>query len=89
MKMKGLKQPIMALKRIHMPRNTGTGPIVGAFSLMMGFALVWHIWWMAPLGLLGIVLSIIVHSFNENRAYYVPAEDIARIERFASPLLAH
>ena len=89
MKMKGLKQPIMALKRIHMPRNTGTGPIVGAFSLMMGFALVWHIWWMALLGLLGIVLSIIVHSFNENRAYYVPAEDVARIERFASPLLAH
>jgi cytochrome o ubiquinol oxidase subunit I len=89
MKMKGLKQPIMALKRIHMPRNTGTGPIVGAFSLMMGFALVWQIWWMALLGLLGIVLSIIVHSFNENRAYYVPAEDIARIERFASPLLTH
>jgi cytochrome o ubiquinol oxidase subunit I len=89
MKMKGLKQPAMALKRIHMPRNTGTGPIVGAFSLMMGFALVWHIWWMALLGLLGVVLSIIVHSFDENRAYYVPAEDIARIERFASPLLAH
>jgi len=44
---------------------------------------------MALLGLLGIVLSIIVHSFNENRAYYVPAEDIARIERFASPLLTH
>jgi cytochrome o ubiquinol oxidase subunit I len=77
------------LKRIHMPRNTGTGPIVGAFSLMMGFALVWHIWWMALLGLLGIIFSIIVHSFNENRAYDVPAEDIARIERFASPLLAH
>jgi cytochrome o ubiquinol oxidase subunit 1 len=89
MKMKGLKQPTTALKRIHMPRNTGTGPIVGAFSLMLGFGLVWHIWWMAFLGLLGIVLSIIVHSFNEDRAYYVPAEDIARIERLASPLLAH
>ena len=87
--MKGLKQPIMALKRIHMPRNTSTGPIVGAFSLMMGFALVWHIWWMALVGLVGIVLSIIVHSFYENRAYYVQAEDVARIERLSSPLLAH
>jgi cytochrome o ubiquinol oxidase subunit I len=89
MKMRGLMQATMAFRRLHMPRNTGTGPIVGAFSLMLGFALVWHIWWMALFGLLGIVLSIIVHSFNENRAYYVPAEDIARIERLASPLLAH
>jgi cytochrome o ubiquinol oxidase subunit 1 len=88
-KRKGLKQPSTALRRIHMPRNTATGPIVGAFSLMLGFALVWHIWWMALVGLVGIVLSIIVHSFNENRAYYVQAEDVARIERLSSRLLAH
>src|SRR6202047_1309367 len=88
-KRKGLKQPSTAFRRIHMPRNTATGPIVGAFSLMLGFALVWHIWWMALVGLVGIVLSIIVHSFNENRAYYLQAEDVARIERLSSPLLAH
>jgi cytochrome o ubiquinol oxidase subunit 1 len=56
---------------------------------MLGFALVWHIWWMALVGLVGIVLSIVVHSFNEDRAYYVQAEDVARIERLSSPLLAH
>jgi cytochrome o ubiquinol oxidase subunit 1 len=88
-KRKGLKRPSTAFRRIHMPRNTATGPIVGAFSLMLGFALVWHIWWMALVGLVGIVLSIIVHSFNENRAYYVQAEDVARIERHSSPLLAY
>jgi cytochrome o ubiquinol oxidase subunit I len=88
MKQRGIAHANKAFRPIHMPRNTGTGPIVGAFSLVLGFALVWHIWWMALGGLLGIVLSIIAHSFNENRAYFVPVEDVARIARINSPLLA-
>ena len=88
MKSEGQARPTMAVRRIHMPHNTGTGPIVGAFSLILGFALVWHIWWIVLLGVLGIVISIIVHSFDENRAYYVPAEDVARIERTTSLRLA-
>jgi cytochrome o ubiquinol oxidase subunit 1 len=71
-----------------MPCNTGTGPIVGAFSLILGFALVWHIWWMALLGIVGVIVSVIFHSFDEDRAYYVPSDDVARIERATSPLPA-
>lgn len=38
---------------IHMPKNTSAGVIIGAFSLVMGFALIWHIWWLAIVGLVG------------------------------------
>jgi len=72
---------------IHMPRNTATGVIIGAFSFALGFGLIWHIWWMALVGLLGIVISLITHSFNQHREYFVPAVDIARIERLRSPAL--
>jgi cytochrome o ubiquinol oxidase subunit 1 len=88
MKQQGAIQTIGKLKGIHMPRNTSTGLVIGGFSLVLGFALVWQIWWMAVFGVLGIVISAMVHSFNQNREYYLWAEDVARIQGFRSPILA-
>ncbi len=65
---------------IHMPRNTPTGFIIGIVSLGLGFGLVWHIWWLAVLSLLIMIGAGIVHSFNEDRDYYVPADEVAAIE---------
>lgn len=65
---------------IHMPSNTAAGVFIGVFSLMLGFAGVWHIWWLAIVGLIGIVLSVIVHSSIEDGGYFIPAETVRRIE---------
>ena len=88
MKRKKVQGSVSAFARIHMPRNTATGVIVGGFSLIMGFALIWHIWWMAALGLAGIVLAVIAHSFDEDRHFYLPAEAVALIEGVRSPTSA-
>lgn len=65
---------------IHMPRNTVAGPIMGAFSIVLGFALVWHIWWLAGVGALGIFAAFMGRIFNEDTDYYVPADEVKRIE---------
>ena len=65
---------------IHMPKNTAVGLIISAFSLVMGFALVWHIWWMAVLGLAGMAVTYIKHTCNDDVDYYVPVDEVARIE---------
>ena len=65
---------------IHMPKNTWAGFVISAFSLMMGFAFVWHIWWMAAAGFLGMVASWIVYSFERNKDYYVQVDEIEAIE---------
>ncbi|MTJ80057.1 MAG: cytochrome o ubiquinol oxidase subunit I [Telmatospirillum sp.] len=65
---------------IHMPSNTGTGVILSAFATVLGFALVWQIWWLAIVALAGAIVVTIVHSFNENRAYSVPGDVVARTE---------
>jgi cytochrome o ubiquinol oxidase subunit 1 len=67
-------------KKIHMPRNTAAGVILAGFSLVIGFALVWHIWWMAIAGLVGSVIAFIIRSNDDDIDYYVPAEEVARIE---------
>jgi cytochrome o ubiquinol oxidase subunit 1 len=67
-------------KKIHMPRNTGVGFYISAASLVFGFALIWHIWWLAAVGLVGMVAIFIVRSNDDDIDYYVPAEEVARIE---------
>jgi len=70
---------------IHMPRNTAAGFWIGAFSIVLGFALTWHIWWLAVVGLVGMIGSFIARTFDNDIDYYVPAAEVERIEnaRFA------
>jgi cytochrome o ubiquinol oxidase subunit 1 len=63
-----------------MPANTSTGLLIGAFSLVLGFAGVWYIWWLALVGLLGIVVMVIVRSADDKIDYYIPADTVRRIE---------
>lgn len=65
---------------IHMPKNTPTGMYVSACSLVFGFAMIWYIWWLAAIGFIGIVVTSIWHSFNDDVDYYVQVDEIKAIE---------
>ncbi|MGK2889596.1 MAG: cytochrome o ubiquinol oxidase subunit I [Candidatus Malihini olakiniferum] len=67
-------------EEIHMPKNTGVGVIISVFSLVFGFAMIWHIWWMAIVGFIGMIATWIVRSFNRDEDYYVPVNQIEEIE---------
>ena len=73
-------QKPLAYEQIHMPKNTGAGVVIAAFSLIFGFAMIWHIWWLAILGFAGMIVTWIAHSFNEDVDYYVPVSEVERIE---------
>ncbi|MFC0269037.1 cytochrome o ubiquinol oxidase subunit I [Kushneria aurantia] len=66
---------------IHMPRNTTEGPILSLFSLIFGFAMVWHIWWLVAVGIIGMFVTFMFRIFNDDTDYYVPAAEVERIER--------
>ncbi|MEM9781356.1 MAG: cbb3-type cytochrome c oxidase subunit I, partial [Pseudomonadota bacterium] len=65
---------------IHMPHYTATGVVLSALMTVMGFALVWHIWWLAALSFLASLGYGIAHTFNYDRDYYVPGEEVHAIE---------
>ncbi|ALP68316.1 cytochrome o ubiquinol oxidase subunit I [Paraburkholderia caribensis] len=65
---------------IHMPRNTAAGFIISAFSLLFGFAMVWHMWVFAIVGLIGMIATFIARSYDQDVDYYVPAAEVERIE---------
>ncbi|HEV8666845.1 MAG TPA: cytochrome o ubiquinol oxidase subunit I [Candidatus Paceibacterota bacterium] len=66
---------------IEMPKNTYAGLFIAGFAFAFGFAFVWHIWWLAIVGLVGVVLTIIIRSFNENTEYTITAAEVAATER--------
>jgi len=89
MKQKGItaKKPA-EYQKIHMPRNTPAGVFIGLFALAFGFALIWHIWWLAIVGILGIIGTMIVRTSNDDIDYYVPAEEVKRIEELHAQKVA-
>ncbi|KJH80693.1 MULTISPECIES: cytochrome o ubiquinol oxidase subunit I [Pseudomonas] len=89
MKERGQKTAVEAdFQAIHMPRNTAMGLVISLFSLIMCFALVWHIWWLAIVGLVATIGGVIWRSADDDIDYYVPAEEVARIENQRIKMLA-
>jgi cytochrome o ubiquinol oxidase subunit I len=85
MKQRALQQARLseepAYAEIEMPRNSPTGFICAFFATIMGFALIWHIWWMVGLAALGAYATFVVFAWRDVDEYIIPAETVARIDR--------
>jgi len=66
---------------IEMPRNSATGFICAFFSTIMGFALIWHIWWMVGVAFVGAYATFVVLAWRDRHEVVIPAHDVARIDR--------
>ena len=66
---------------IEMPRNSPTGFVCAFFATVMGFALIWHIWWMVAAGFIGAVATFVVFAWRDHDEYIIPAAEVARIDR--------
>jgi cytochrome o ubiquinol oxidase subunit I len=68
-------------KPIEMPKNSAIGFINAFFAVVTGFAVIWHIWWMAGLGLIGSFMTFLVFAFRDEEEVEVSVERIAGFER--------
>lgn len=73
------KKPVV-YKDIKMPKNRAVGPTLGLLTVLFGFSMVWYIWWLAVVSLLGIIGSIVTISFNDDNEYIITAEEVKSIE---------
>jgi cytochrome o ubiquinol oxidase subunit 1 len=66
---------------IEMPRNSATGVVCAFFATLMGFALIWHIWWIVAVGAVGAYATFVVFAWRDRVEEIIPAEVVARIDR--------
>ena len=88
MKRHGFRRAENGFLPIHMPKNTAAGVVLAAISLVLGFALVWHIWWLAIATFVALVVATIVHTFNYQRDDHIPAAEVAATEAARTQQLA-
>jgi len=84
----GFKRMLDGYIPIHMPKNTGAGFVIAVLSAACGFALIWHMWYIAAAIFVAMVLATIVHTFNYKRDYHIPANEVADTEAARTRLLA-
>jgi len=88
MKQNGYERPQQGFIPIHMPKNTAAGILLASLATITGFALIWHIWWLAIAAFASTIISAIVHTFNYKRDYYLPAEQVVRTEAARTQVMA-
>jgi cytochrome o ubiquinol oxidase subunit 1 len=88
MKQRGHVRPVTGFVPIHMPKNTWAGFVLAMLAALCGFALIWHMWLVAAAAFVVLVLTTIVHTFNYDREFYIPTDEVVRCEDARTRMLA-
>jgi cytochrome o ubiquinol oxidase subunit 1 len=78
---RGTPEPEPAYQDIELPRNSATGFVCAFFAAILGFSLIWHIWWLAALAFVGAFATFVVFAWRDRTEYRIPAAEVARIDR--------
>jgi len=73
-------EPTPVYKDIVVPKNTPIGLLIAGSSFLAGFGFIWHIVWLAPLGILGVLACIVVRLADDDTEYTIPAEELKQLE---------
>ncbi|OGN63154.1 MAG: cytochrome o ubiquinol oxidase subunit I [Chlamydiae bacterium RIFCSPHIGHO2_12_FULL_49_11] len=74
------RSPIPPYEDIVIPKDTPIGMIIAAWSFVLGFAIIWQIFWLVAVSMLGLILSAIYRLSEKETEYVFPAKQVFRIE---------
>ncbi|HTY48588.1 MAG TPA: cbb3-type cytochrome c oxidase subunit I, partial [Steroidobacteraceae bacterium] len=66
---------------IHMPNPNGSGFVAAFFAVLLGFSLIWHIWWLAIASLLCGIGVLLTLAWNTHRDTTIPAATLEEFDR--------
>jgi cytochrome o ubiquinol oxidase subunit 1 len=69
------------LEPLRVPTHSPLGFQVSFFSVILGFSLIWHIWWLAFVGLAGALAVCLRHAWRIDLEDLVSVAEIAAHER--------
>jgi cytochrome o ubiquinol oxidase subunit I len=82
-KANGYIRPALPYKDIVLPKNTGAGIIIAGFVFLCGFGIIWHIWWLAALGIIGAIIMLIIRTTNDDTEYVLHAHEVEMLDNEA------
>lgn len=61
-------------KPFHLPKNSPFGLLIAGAGFIICFAIIWHIWWLAAVGFVGLITAILLRMGDEETEYLVTKE---------------
>ncbi len=68
---------------ITLPKNSALGFLIGMGALLLGAALIWHIWWLAIMSLVAIIICAISRGMDDFAEYTIPAAEVMQMDKKA------
>ena len=68
----------------YLPKNSPFGLIIAFAAFLVAFALIWHIWWLAIVGLVGVLAGILVRASDEEPEYLVTHDMVREAQKGAA-----
>lgn len=65
---------------IELPKNTGMGILIAGAAFIVGFGLIWHIWWLAIIGFVSVVALLVIRLTRDNTEYIVSAAQLEELD---------
>jgi cytochrome o ubiquinol oxidase subunit 1 len=65
---------------IEMPNSTVYPLLIAGAAFLAGFAIIWHIYWLAFVSVLGLVALVIIRTTSDNNEHVIPAEQVRKME---------
>lgn len=66
---------------IRVPSNSPHAIIIAAWAFVIGFAAIWHIWWLAGVGVIGLLVTIFTHTLaDDSGERVIPAREVKATE---------
>lgn len=67
-------------REIHMPKNSIHGLIIGIFSFLFSFGIIWYMWWLALVSFAGMMISLCCRLFERHTEYTISVSEIQATE---------
>jgi len=67
-------------KAIEVPKNSPLALYIGGSSFLIGWGLIWHMFWLVPLGIIGTIGCLIVRLYDKHHEVEISAKEVAKIE---------
>lgn len=80
MKKTGAQNKKKTYKDIHMPKNTGVGIYLAGFAFIFGFSTIWHVYWATAMSVIGIIITLVARSMNDNTEYTISAKELEKLD---------
>lgn len=74
------KKHVVRYEDILLPKNSGASVAIGGLTFLIGFAMIWHLWWLALGALLGVVVTLVGRSMNDEPEYILTAKEVEKLE---------